>query len=137
MESERLILCHWTESDAPSLCEIAWDPLAGPLCGWAGHASVEKSRRVIKTILTDNPCEDAFAIQRKTDGALMGNVSLHRDTLRKNGRVISLGYYLGSKYRHQGYMHEACMRMIRYGFDELGLDAVSVEHLEFMMTAVR
>ena len=34
-------------------------------------------------------------------------------------------------------MHEACMRMIRYGFDELGLDAVSVEHLEFMMTAVR
>ncbi|MGN0907459.1 MAG: GNAT family N-acetyltransferase [Bullifex sp.] len=131
MESERLILRHWTESDAHALYEIARDPLVGPPCGWPVHESVDDSLKVIKTILTGNPEEDTYAIIRKTDKAVMGNVSLHRDTLRKNDRIMALGYYLGTPYRHMGYMHEACMRMIEYGFEELGLDAVSVEHFSF------
>ena len=131
MESERLILRHWMEADAPALFEIAREPLVGPPCGWPCHKSADESLNVIKTILTNNPDEDAYAIIRKSDGALMGNVSLHRDTLRKNSKVMALGYYLGSQYWHNGYMHEACMRLMQYGFEELRLDAVSAEHFSF------
>lgn len=131
MDSERLILRHWREEDAHSLFEIAKDPLVGPPCGWPVHKTPAESLNVIRTILTGNPDEDAYAIERKSDGKIMGNISLHRDTIRKNNKVMSLGYYLGSSYRHQGYMHEACIRIMKYGFDELGLDAVSVEHFSF------
>lgn len=131
MESERLVLRSWTDDDAPALFEIAKDPLVGPPCGWPVHQNVGESLNVIRKILTGNPDEKAFAIVRKSDAKIMGNISLHRDTLRKNDRVMALGYYLGSPYRHQGYMHEAAVTLMRFGFEELQLEYISVEHFSF------
>lgn len=51
LETERLILRPWLESDAECLYEYAKDPAVGPAAGWPPHTSVENSREIIQNIL--------------------------------------------------------------------------------------
>ena len=59
LESERLILRHWEESDAEDLYKYASDPDVGPIAGWPPHQSVDESRDVIKNVLNG---KEAYAI---------------------------------------------------------------------------
>ena len=49
METERILLRHWQESDAEALFKYASDPDVGPRAGWPAHKSVEESREIIRT----------------------------------------------------------------------------------------
>ena len=44
LETKRLILRHWEDSDAESLFEYAKDPDIGPIAGWPAHQSIDESR---------------------------------------------------------------------------------------------
>lgn len=50
LQTERLILCPWKETDAESLYEYAKDPEVGPIAGWPPHKNLEESRDVIKHV---------------------------------------------------------------------------------------
>ena len=50
METERLLLRPWQESDAETLFKYASDPEVGPRAGWPPHQSVEESREIIRTV---------------------------------------------------------------------------------------
>ena len=50
METERILLRHWQESDAEALFKYASDPDVGPRAGWPAHKSVEESRRTRQTL---------------------------------------------------------------------------------------
>ena len=43
LETSRLILRPWCDSDAQALYRWARDPEVGPSAGWAPHTSVENS----------------------------------------------------------------------------------------------
>lgn len=51
LETERLVLRPWKESDAGNLYRYARDPDVGPVAGWSPHQSVDESREVIKHVL--------------------------------------------------------------------------------------
>ena len=44
LETERLILRPWEESDANDLFQYASNPEVGPIAGWPVHTSVENSK---------------------------------------------------------------------------------------------
>lgn len=69
IETERLILRPWKESDAASLYEYAKDPAVGPVAGWPVHTSVENSLEIIRNILS---AEDTFAVCLKIDNKAIG-----------------------------------------------------------------
>ena len=48
LETKRLILQPWEESDAENLFKYASHPDVGPIAGWAVHTSVENSREIIR-----------------------------------------------------------------------------------------
>ncbi len=50
LETERLILRRWEESDADDLYKYASDPDVGPIAGWPPHKSIDESRNIIKTV---------------------------------------------------------------------------------------
>ncbi|OPZ83759.1 MAG: hypothetical protein BWY74_04381 [Firmicutes bacterium ADurb.Bin419] len=52
LETERLILRPWEESDKEDLYGYASDPQVGPVAGWPVHTSVENSLEIIKTVLS-------------------------------------------------------------------------------------
>ena len=47
LETKRLILRPWEESDVENLFKYASHPDVGPIAGWAVHTSVENSREII------------------------------------------------------------------------------------------
>ena len=44
LETDRLILRKWEETDAASLYEYAKDPEVGPIAGWPAHKTIEESK---------------------------------------------------------------------------------------------
>lgn len=52
LETKRLLLRPWQETDAEELYKYASDPDVGPIAGWPVHTSVEFSREVIKNVLS-------------------------------------------------------------------------------------
>ena len=76
IETERLLLRPWKESDAESLYTIAKDPHIGPLAGWLPHANKDDSRQIIKGILT---APEIYCITLKGEGEIIGSVGLHFD----------------------------------------------------------
>ena len=73
IETERLILRKWEDTDAESLFEWAKDPDVGPIAGWPCHKNVEESRNVIKKILASQEC---YAICQKDDNIAIGSIEL-------------------------------------------------------------
>ena len=74
METERLLLRPWQESDAEALYRWASDPEVGPAAGWAPHTSVENSREIIRTVLSE---EGTFAVLLKGgDGGPIGAIGV-------------------------------------------------------------
>ena len=73
METERLILRRWYESDAENLFRYASDPDVGPIAGWPAHQSIDESRDVIKNVLSG---KEAYAVCLKEDGKAIGAIEL-------------------------------------------------------------
>ena len=74
LETSRLILRPWCGSDAQALYRWARDPEVGPSAGWAPHTSVENSREIIRTVLSE---EGTFTVLLKGgDGGPIGSVGV-------------------------------------------------------------
>ena len=65
LQTERLILRPWKESDAESCYEYAKDPQVGPEAGWPMHTSVENSREIIREVLS---ADGTYAVVLKSTG---------------------------------------------------------------------
>lgn len=116
LETERLLLRPWRDSDAEDLYEYAKDPDVGPVAGWQPHKSVEDSLSVIQTVLHGAQC---YAICLKPDGPAIGSIELmlkgHTNLAEKEDEC-ELGYWLGKPFWGKGYMPEAAAALIRHGF---------------------
>lgn len=124
METNRLILRRWKESDAEDLYELARDPAVGPIAGWPAHQSVEESRDVIQNVFCG---AEAYAVCRKGDGRAIGAIELklngHTDMTDRDDEC-ELGYWLGKPFWGQGIMPEAVREVLRYAFEDLGMKKV-------------
>lgn len=128
-ETERLILRPWCEEDASDLYMQAKDPQVGPAAGWPVHTSVENSREIIKTVLSE---KEVYAVCSK-DGQPIGSIGLHlvgsTDTTDKQDEC-ELGYWIGREYWGQGLIPEAARAILAYAFEELGMSAVWCGHYD-------
>ncbi len=68
-----------------------------------------------------------FAIVRRSDNALMGAVGLRID---QQHRHAELGAWIGKPFWNQGYCTEADAAVLRYGFEELGLNRIYAGHFK-------
>ena len=125
LETPRLLLRPWEETDAETLYKYAKDPAVGPIAGWPPHTSVENSREVIRTILS---APETYAVVLKQTGEPVGSIGLmFGDTVHSadiaDGEA-EIGYWIGVPFWGQGLIPEAVQRLLRHGFEDLGLQAV-------------
>ena len=124
LETERLILRRFEESDAEDVFTYARDPDVGPIAGWPPHQSVEESLDVIRNVLNG---PEAYAICLKSDGRAIGAIELklkgHTDFTEREDEC-ELGYWLGKPFWRQGIMPEAAREMLRHAFEDLGMRKV-------------
>lgn len=124
IETGRLVLRKWKETDAESLFEYAKDPEVGPAAGWPPHKSVDESRDVIINVLCGEEC---YAICEKGTDKAIGSVELKLkgDTvLTDKDDECELGYWLGKPFWGQGYMPEAAKALLDRGFSELKMNTI-------------
>ena len=128
--TERLLLRPWDESDAESLYEFAKDDRIGPVAGWAVHASVEESREIIKTVLSE---PDKFAVCLKEDRKPIGCVGLmigQQSNIGLPDNEGEIGYWIGVPFWGQGLIPEAVREVIRYVFEDKKLDTLWCGYFE-------
>ena len=130
LETKRLLLRRWKDSDAEDLYKYACDPDVGPIAGWPPHQSVDESRDVIKYVLSG---KEAYAICLKKDGKAIGAIELklngHTDLTDRDDEC-EMGYWLGKPFWGQGIMPEAVREMLRRAFEDLGMQKVWIGYYE-------
>ena len=70
LETRRLILRPFRDSDAADLFDYARDPRVGPAAGWKPHESVEESREIIRTVFSE---PETVAVVHRQDGRVIGS----------------------------------------------------------------
>lgn len=121
LETSRLILRPWREDDAEELYKYARDPQVGPPAGWPPHTSVENSRDIIRTVLS---APETYAVCLKETGKPVGSMGLHRNDLASGEDEYELGYWIGKPFWGQGLIPEAARELLRYAFEDLGMNRI-------------
>ena len=122
LETERLILRPWEESDAEILFEYAKDPAVGPAAGWPAHKSVEESLHVIRNVLNGPEC---YAVCMKTDGRPIGAAELMLQSSHTDAEnECELGFWIGKPFWGRGLIPEAARELLRRAFEALGMRKV-------------
>lgn len=130
METQRLILRHWEESDAEDLYRYASDPDVGPIAGWPVHRNIDESRDVISNVFNG---AEAYAICLKEDRKAIGAIELklngHTDMTDRDDEC-EMGYWLGKPFWGQGIMPEAVKEMLRHAFEDCGMQKVWIGYYD-------
>ena len=124
LETERLVLRPWQESDAESLYEYAKNPEVGPIAGWPPHKNVEDSLGIIKNVLNGPEC---YAICLKEDNQAIGAIELRLNgvtDMTDRDDECELGYWIGQTFWGNGYMPEAAKELLRHGFEDLNMQTI-------------
>lgn len=129
IETERLILRPWRETDLQDFYEYASVDGVGQMAGWSPHKSVEESKAILDCFIRNRK---TFALEMKKSGKVIGSLGLEEpdavpeEAISRQGREI--GYVLSKDYWGQGLMPEAVRAVIRYCFDVLGYDWLTCGH---------
>ena len=130
IETERLILRPFEESDLMDLYTYASVAGVGEAAGWPAHENIETSREILNMFLEK---KDNFAVYHKADQKVIGSLGLRyswtsRNEKYKHLKAKEIGYVLSKDYWGQGLATEAVKAVIDYGYQVLLLDAFGIAH---------
>jgi putative acetyltransferase len=125
IETERLILRGWRIGDLDDLYEYAKNPDVGSMTGWEPHSSKEVSLSFLKSFIEN---DERWAIVLKENGKVIGSLKIYPDRDRGKYDARYINYVLSADYWGRGIMTEAVKRVIKYAFEEMNIDLISVFH---------
>ena len=120
METSRIVLRPWRESDAEVLYRWASDPDVGPRAGWPPHKSVEESLEIIRTIFHS---DHMWAIELKETGEPIGCIGYMvcgESNIGIGENDAEVGYWVARPYWNRGICTETLRLLIDYCFREKG-----------------
>ena len=131
LQTERLILRPWKETDLNDFYEYAKVDGVGQMAGWVPHKSIEESQMILSHFIEG---KKTFALE--LGGKVIGSLGVENyneqnypelDPLQ--GR--ELGYVLSKDYWGQGLMPEAVKAVIAWLFEEVKLDFIVIGHFDW------
>ena len=128
IETQRLILRPWRESDLSDLYAYASVPGVGEMAGWKHHESMEESKRILEMFIRQ---KKTFAIELQETGRVIGSLGLEEmrpDPIGDQRMGREIGYVLSKDHWGRGLMTEAVKAVIDYCFDTLKLDYLTCGH---------
>ncbi|MEU5015679.1 GNAT family N-acetyltransferase [Streptomyces sp. NPDC021749] len=134
LTTERLVLRPFEPSDAPAVCAACQDPDIPRWTVVPSPYGLQDAEYFVGTAVPEGWRDDTaytFAVVSRTDGALIGSMSLVRlAQLRTAERQAELGFWTAKEHRGRGYTAEAARAVLRWAFRELG-----VERMEWLAEA--
>ena len=133
IETDRLILRPFDISDAQSMFQNwASDPDVVRFLNYDVCETLEATQKHISqwfeyfNDLSPGSSWCLYAVELKSDGELIGTIDFHEDN--KEARTAEIGYQFGKAWWGKGYATEALRRVIRYCFEEVGLNRLWADH---------
>ena len=134
IETERLILRPFKQSDLHDFNEYASVPGVGEMAGWKHHETIEKTQEILDMFIKE---DKTFAIVCKKNHKAIGSIGVEKYGLEDKltefndyyGREI--GYVLSKDSWGKGIMTEAVRAVIDYLFNELNLDFLTCGYYDF------
>ena len=131
IETDRLVLRAWQESDLADFYEYASVEGVGEKAGWNHHQSVEESLRILGFFIDG---KKTFALELKANGKVIGSLGLEprAEDAGLDEKLLGreIGYVLSKDYWGRGLMPEAVKAVIDYCFDQLGFDYLTCGHFD-------
>ena len=132
IETERLILRRLTVNDS----EVAFknwccNPNVARYTLWDAHKSVDTTINLYTAWEKLYEKEDTFRwiVELKDTHDLIGTIDV-ADSHYLSFGAVEIGYCYGEDFWGKGYATEALKRVIKYLFDEVGLDVIYADHME-------
>lgn len=125
LETKRLILRRWKESDRPVFAEMSADPEAMKYLGgiWDRATSDGFIDRIEKHF--DDYGYGMYALEHKQSGELIGFTGLRNVPFEAHFTpAVEIGWRLAPAFWRQGCAFEAATEALRHGFNNLGLREV-------------
>ena len=120
LETERLVLRPWRPGqDAEAVYAYASIEDAARYMLFVRHASIADAEAFLES--TRASPEHAYAITLRETGQLVGGCGITPVPAHSKGEF---GYILHPDYWGRGLATEAARRLIRYGFEDLGLNRI-------------
>lgn len=130
LETDRLILRKFTISDAQAMFKNwASDEEVTRFLTWPTHESVDVTTAVLQQwteSYADNECYLWAIVCKENGDEPIGSISVvsHDNKIQK----AHVGYCLGKQWWHQGITTEALQTVIRFLFDEVGMQRIEARH---------
>lgn len=134
LETERLILRPFRQSDLQDFYEYASVEGVGEMAGWKHHETIEKTQEILDGFIAEGK---TFAIVFKENGKVIGSLGVEKYGMEAaltefaNYKGRELGFVLGKDYWGRGIMSEAVSTVIDYLFNDLDLDFLTCGYYDF------
>ena len=134
IETERLILRPFIQTDLDDFYEYASVEGVGEMAGWKHHQSKEESQQILNRFIEN---DKTFAIVLKSNNKVIGSLGIEEygmeDKLTEFSNYIGreIGYVLSMSYWGIGIMPEAVKAVIDYLFKVLDFDFLTCGYYDF------
>ncbi len=132
LKTERLLLRPWLESDLCDFNAYARVDGVGQMAGWLPHRDLDESRRILDMFIRE---KKTFALEYA--GKAVGSLGIetyeearYPELALADRRGREIGYVLSKDYWGRGLMPEAVREVVRWLFEDVGLDFILVGHFE-------
>jgi len=126
---ERLVLRPFHINDAPEVQELAGDKYVAETTLYIPHPYEDGVAEKWINTHADNFNEDRsleLAIVHKEKNELIGAICIGYNKRFNHGE---LSYWIGKKYKNNGYCTEAAKGIVIYAFEKLNLNRIFARHL--------
>lgn len=128
LHTERMTLRPWTTSDLDDLFAYASVDGVGQMAGWKPHENREESQRILQSFIEGRK---TFALEFQ--GKVIGSLGIEEYAEAKHPefsgrRCREIGFVLAKDYWGRGLMPEAVREVIRFLFEEEGLEVLLCGH---------
>lgn len=130
LETDRLILRPWNETDLKDFYQYAKAPGIGGMAGFKHYDSIEVLEKILQSFISG---KNVFAIVYKENNKVIGSLGLHKswandESTYSHLKLKEIGYVLSKEYWGNGLMPEALTAVIKFCFNTCNLDALTIGH---------
>lgn len=126
LKTERLYLRQWKDSDYEPFYQMSMDPVVMEfLPPFVDREAFDAFFDQMKEMI-EKQGWGFWAVERIEDGAFVGTVGMHKPgkEFGLDRERVEMGWRIRPEFQGMGYATEAAREVMRFGFEELGLDEI-------------
>ena len=127
IHTPRLKLRKFVADDARAMFDNwASDPEVTKYLTWPPHDNLQISQDILGSWINEYARPDYYQWAIEFEGQVIGSISVVSGNDRTE--LVHIGYCIGRKWWHRGIMTETLSAVIRFFFEEVGVNRIETRH---------